>query len=76
MMGWFSSVLVPVARITSDFKTSLMGFVMAPLPKEAARPATVEECQRRAQWSTLFVPIDRADELLKQVVFLVGAPGG
>lgn len=30
--------------------------VMAPLPKAAARPATVEECQRRAQWSTLFVP--------------------
>jgi hypothetical protein len=30
---------------------------MAPLPKEAASPATVELCQRRAQWSTLLVPI-------------------
>jgi hypothetical protein len=27
----------------------LMGFVMAPLPNVAARPATVEECQSRAQ---------------------------
>jgi hypothetical protein len=29
---------------------------MAPEPKEAARPATVLECQSRAQWSMLFVP--------------------
>jgi hypothetical protein len=29
---------------------------IAPEPKEAARPATVLECQRRAQWSMLFVP--------------------
>jgi len=32
-----------------------MEFVIAPLPKAAARPATVEECQRRAQWSMLLV---------------------
>jgi hypothetical protein len=31
--------------------------VMAPLPNAVARPATVEECQSRAQWSTLFVPM-------------------
>jgi hypothetical protein len=36
---------------------SEMGFVIAPLPKAAARPATVEECQSRAQWSTLLVPM-------------------
>jgi ribosomal protein S12 methylthiotransferase accessory factor YcaO len=30
-------------------RTLLMGFVMAPLPNVAARPATVEECQSRAQ---------------------------
>jgi hypothetical protein len=35
---------------------SWMEFVIAPLPKEVARPATVGECQRRAQWSIVFVP--------------------
>jgi len=30
---------------------------IAPEPKEAARPATVLECQSRAQWSMLFVPM-------------------
>ena len=35
---------------------SSIEFVMDPLPKDAASPATVEECQRRAQWSMLFVP--------------------
>ncbi|KPA19471.1 hypothetical protein MHK_000310, partial [Candidatus Magnetomorum sp. HK-1] len=34
---------------------SAIGFVIAPLPNAAARPATVEECQRRAQWSILLV---------------------
>ncbi len=48
-MGWFSVVLVPVARITSANSISSIAFVMAPLPKEAASPATVELCQRRAQ---------------------------
>jgi hypothetical protein len=32
-----------------------MELVIAPLPKEAARPATVGLCQSRAQWSTLLV---------------------
>ena len=31
--------------------------VMAPEPKAAARPTTVELCQSRAQWSTLLVPM-------------------
>jgi hypothetical protein len=34
-----------------------MEFVIAPLPNALARPATVEACHNRAQWSTLFVPI-------------------
>ena len=33
-----------------------MELVIAPLPNAVARPATVELCQSRAQWSTLFVP--------------------
>ncbi len=47
--GWASVVFEPVTRISSDLSISAMGFVMAPLPKEATSPATVEECQRRAQ---------------------------
>jgi hypothetical protein len=34
-----------------------MEFDIAPEPNEVARPATVLECQSRAQWSMLFVPI-------------------
>ena len=48
-------VLEPVIRITSACAMSPMVLVIAPLPKAAARPATVEECQRRAQWSMLLV---------------------
>ena len=36
---------------------SSIEFVIAPLPNAAARPATVELCQRRAQWSMLCVPM-------------------
>jgi hypothetical protein len=35
-------------------KSSIL-LVMAPLPNVVARPATVGACQRRAQWSMLFV---------------------
>jgi hypothetical protein len=35
--------------IVAAFSNSFMEFVIAPLPKLAARPATVGECQRRAQ---------------------------
>jgi len=34
-----------------------MELVIAPLPKVVTRPATVGECQRRAQWSMLCVPM-------------------
>jgi hypothetical protein len=37
--------------------TSRIELDIAPEPYEVARPATVLECQRRAQWSMLFVPI-------------------
>jgi hypothetical protein len=47
--GWFSVVLDPVINMTSAFSIQAMVLVMAPLPKAAARPATVEECQSRAQ---------------------------
>jgi hypothetical protein len=45
-----------MTKMQSAFLISAMELVMAPLPKAIARPATVELCQRRAQWSTLFVP--------------------
>ena len=56
-MGWFSVVLEPVTRMTSASRKSSMGLVIAPEPNDSARPATVEEWHRRAQWSTLLVPI-------------------
>jgi len=49
-------VLEPMIKMHPASSISEMELVMAPLPKAAARPATVEECQRRAQWSTLLVP--------------------
>ena len=48
-------VLLPMERTHRASRISLMGLVIAPLPKVAARPATVGACQRRAQWSTLLV---------------------
>ncbi len=50
-------VLLPIAKIQPELSSSPMVLVIAPLPKEVARPATVGLCQRRAQWSMLFVPI-------------------
>ncbi len=47
--GWASEVLDPMMKMHSASSSSSMEFVMAPLPKAAARPATVELCQRRAQ---------------------------
>ena len=54
--GWATVVLDPIMKMQSESSISGIEFVMAPLPKAAARPATVEECQRRAQWSMLLVP--------------------
>jgi hypothetical protein len=57
MRGCASLVLLPVIRMQSDSSISGMELVIAPEPNALARPATVEECQRRAQWSILFVPM-------------------
>jgi hypothetical protein len=48
-------VLLPIAITQAASKMSLLEFVMAPLPKVVARPATVGACHKRAQWSMLFV---------------------
>jgi len=56
MIGWFSVVLEPMIRNAFAFSMSAMEFVIAPEPKLVARPAAVELCQSRAQWSTLLVP--------------------
>ncbi len=56
-IGWLSLVLEPMTNRTSLFSISAIEFVIAPEPNTVARPATVELCQRRAQWSTLFVPM-------------------
>jgi hypothetical protein len=53
--GLISVVLENVTLIISEESISAIVFVIAPLPNAAARPATVELCQRRAQWSILFV---------------------
>jgi len=42
-------VLEPVTRMRSASSRSGIELVIAPLPNAVARPATVEECQRRAQ---------------------------
>jgi hypothetical protein len=56
MIGCCSVVFDPTMRMQSASSKSGIELVIAPLPNDAARPATVEECQRRAQWSTLLVP--------------------
>jgi hypothetical protein len=55
-MGWASVVLEPMTKMALQLANSGRELVMAPEPKAAARPTTVELCQRRAQWSTLLVP--------------------
>jgi hypothetical protein len=54
--GWHSVVLEPMTRMQAACSRSSRELVMAPLPRVAARPATVELWQSRAQWSTLLVP--------------------
>ncbi len=49
MTGWFSVVLEPMTKNASEIGISRMELVMAPEPSVAARPATVELCQSRAQ---------------------------
>jgi hypothetical protein len=49
MSGCCSVVFEPVTRKRSASSNSFMELVIAPEPKVAARPATVELCQSRAQ---------------------------
>jgi hypothetical protein len=42
-------VLDPITKMHLDDSISAMAFVMAPLPKAAASPATVDACQSLAQ---------------------------
>ena len=46
---------LPVIKKQSASSNSLIEFVIAPEPKVAARPATVDAWQSLAQWSTLLV---------------------
>ncbi len=59
-IGWFSAKFEPMTSRQSDLAKSVMGLVIAPEPKVVTRPVTDGLCQRRAQWSTLFVPSIRA----------------
>jgi hypothetical protein len=47
--GWASVMLDPITKNIFAFENSSKEFVMAPEPKDAARPATVGACQVRAQ---------------------------
>jgi hypothetical protein len=51
-IGWSSAGLPPMIRTTSALTMSTQWLVIAPLPNEAASPATVELCQSRAWCST------------------------
>ncbi len=53
--GCCSKVLLPMTKMHLASSRSRIELVMAPEPKAFARAETVEEWQRRAQWSTLFV---------------------
>jgi hypothetical protein len=56
--GCCSVVFEPMISMAAAWlATSSMEFDIAPEPYVVARPATVLECQSRAQWSILFVPI-------------------
>ena len=57
IIGCALVVLVPTASMQAASLISLIELVIAPLPNAVTRPATVGECQSRAQWSILFVSI-------------------
>ncbi len=56
-MGCDSLVFEPTMSTASAVSRSSNELVMAPLPRDWRRPVTVEAWQRRAQWSTFWVPI-------------------
>src|SRR3989304_3908141 len=59
--GWFSAGLHPMARMQSALAISFQWLVIAPRPKLAAKPATVDECQTRAWCSMRVTPRARRD---------------
>ena len=56
MTGCDTLVLEPMMKMYLHVFDLAIELVIAPEPYMAASPATVGECQRRAQWSTLLVP--------------------
>jgi hypothetical protein len=46
--GWHSAKFEPWITMQSELARSCWKVVAPPRPKEAPRPGTVEECQRRA----------------------------
>ena len=59
-IGWFSAALDPMISIRSEFLRSIQWLVIAPLPNDSARAATVAECQMRAQCSIYTRPRARS----------------
>ncbi|MBA7621439.1 hypothetical protein ES703_28801 [subsurface metagenome] len=55
-MGWFSAAFEPMIMIQSEFLISIQWLVIAPLPNDSARAATVAECHIRAQCSKYTTP--------------------
>ena len=64
-----------MAKMQPACVMSAMELVMAPLPKVRSKPATVGECQRRAQWSMELVPNTARANFCKHIVVFVGAFG-
>ena len=55
-IGWFSAMLDPITRMTSELARSHCAMVAAPRPKAAPRLGTEEECQTLAWFSTQTMP--------------------
>ena len=53
--GCCSFVFDPITKITLASVISSIELVMAPDPKAAPKPTTVDEWHKRAQWSILLV---------------------
>ena len=54
--GWHSAKFDPWITMQSLFARSCWNVVAPPRPNDAPRPGTVEECQRRAWFSTCIAP--------------------
>ena len=54
--GWHSAMFEPWITMQSEFWRSCWKVVAPPLPNEAPRPGTVEECHMRAWFSICTAP--------------------